>query len=191
MLMMKNLPNQLTFLRLAFVPVGISLLLINLIPFNELLAALVFVVGMFTDVLDGYIARKYNLITKLGMFLDPLADKLMILLYFVVLQSQGIYPVWLFLLFITRELLVDGFRSFSAGNGIFVAANIFGKTKAFLQTVSIIFGLLYLMSAEGNLIISSYQVFKPIAFWVMLISLIFSLIGMNKILINNSSIFKK
>jgi CDP-diacylglycerol---glycerol-3-phosphate 3-phosphatidyltransferase len=139
-----NLPNKLTVSRIIVTFIGVTILFFEQIPFSYLIAAGIFVFAVITDILDGYIARKHNMVTKLGTFLDPISDKLLFVLYFLFLQSMGLYPLWLLIVFVARELIVDAIRSYAASQNVFFGAVKSGKIKASLQATSIIAGLLYL-----------------------------------------------
>lgn len=173
-----NLPNKITLTRLIITPFALGFLFLD-IRYNILISAIFFIFAMITDVLDGMIARRFDMITKLGAFLDPLADKLIILLYFIYLQSAGVYPLWLLLLFVARELLVDGLRNYSMSQNIYMGAIWSGKLKALFQVSSIVSGLLYLSFDSGQLgeVLWNYEILLLIAFWLMVVSLLFALCG--------------
>ncbi len=142
-----NLPNKLTLLRIILCPVFLFFLLADFIPANLLWSAIIFSVASITDFLDGKIARKRNLVTDFGKFLDPVADKVIVfaaLAGFVYLDpcrfGQGM--VWILLVVIARELLITSFRAIAAGKNVVIAADIFGKAKTFTQMFAVIFILL-------------------------------------------------
>ncbi len=187
-----NLPNKLTVSRLILTPIAIAILFFD-IPYNFLISTVIFVVAMITDVLDGVIARKFDLITKLGKFLDPLSDKLILLLFFIYLQSAGLYPLWLLLAFIARELIVDSLRSFAVSQNVYMGAIKSGKIKALCQTVSIFIGLSYL-SIQSNQLFGlemNLEFLKQAAFYTMLVGFLISLMGMIILLKNNKSILSE
>lgn len=142
-----NLPNKLTVLRIILAPVFLVLLTVNF-PHHYIAALLVFIAASLTDMFDGKIARKYNLITNLGKFLDPLADKMLTTAAFLGFLSCGIGEnfggamykmlVWVNFIVLTREFLVTSVRLLAAGNGKVVAANIYGKIKTVSQMIAII-----------------------------------------------------
>ena len=190
-----NLPNKLTLCRLILTPIAIAVLFFDIIPYNFLIAMILFIIAMITDVLDGFIARKFHLITKLGTFLDPLADKLIILLFFIFLQNAGLYPLWLLIVFIGREMIVDSFRSFSISQNIYMGAIKSGKIKAWLQTISIILGLTYLSITHHGLFElqqnnNFLNLLIEIAYYSMIASLIVSIIGMFILVKNNRKVLK-
>jgi len=135
-----NLPNMLTFGRVAAVPVLIVLLLFD----NRtagLWAAVIFSLAAFTDWLDGYLARKMEIVTILGKFLDPLADKLITMAAFVMLIPLDRVPAWAVFLILAREMVVTGLRSIASSEGVVIAASQLGKYKTIFQMIAIV-GLL-------------------------------------------------
>lgn len=133
-----NLPNKLTVVRIVLAPIFLLLLTISF-PFHNLAAGLVFGVAAFTDMLDGKIARKYNLITNLGKFLDPLADKMLTTAAFLGFLAAGHLDVWAVMLILTREFMVTSVRLLAAKDGNVVAASMAGKVKTVMQFVSIVY----------------------------------------------------
>ena len=140
-----NLPNKLTILRLLMIPVFVAIFYLTMIPYNYLISAVVFLLAAFTDFLDGYIARKYNLVTNLGKFLDPIADKVLVstALIIMLLPFTGtvILPFYMAIavaIIIARELIVSGFRIIAASKGTVLAADKLGKIKTFIQDVAIV-----------------------------------------------------
>jgi len=141
-----NLPNQLTILRLLFVPVFMVFTYIDNM-YTRLLAFFIFIGAGVTDLCDGYLARKYNMVTALGVFLDPLADKLIItaaLIAFVQIQETHV-PAWMVVLIVGREFLITGLRALAASQGKIVAADEGGKFKTSIQTTAIITTLVVLI----------------------------------------------
>src|SRR5664280_1434551 len=140
-----NVPNALTLLRIFFVPVLVALLVQEKMQLqlgawslsNELVALGVFLVAAFTDLLDGYLARRWNQITTVGMLLDPIADKLLISASLIALVQVHRVPGWMAVLIIGREFAVSGLRSIAAAEGYMIRASDLGKTKMFCQVVAI------------------------------------------------------
>lgn len=140
---MMNLPNKLTVLRTILIPVFLFFLFVDAIPFNFTIALIVFSVASITDALDGHIARKNNLVTDFGKFLDPLADKALVISAlgaFVELDVFGSIPL---ILITIREFMVSGLRLVTAGKGIVVAAGFWGKLKTAFTMGTIVMILLY------------------------------------------------
>ncbi len=130
-----NLPNKITIFRVIMIPFFLLFLLMPDIPYNRLLAAGVFLVAALSDLADGYIARKYHLITNFGKFMDPLADKLLVssaLICFVELKQ---IPAWIVIIIISREFIISGFRLIASDKGIVIAAGWWGKVKTNVQMI--------------------------------------------------------
>ena len=132
-----NLPNKLTILRVALVPFFIAALLIRSIPYNDYIALAIFIVASLTDMLDGKIARKYNLITDFGKFMDPLADKLLVCSALICLIELQRISSWMVIIIIAREFVISGFRLIAADNGIVIAASWWGKVKTVFQMAAV------------------------------------------------------
>ncbi|MDY0290712.1 MAG: CDP-diacylglycerol--glycerol-3-phosphate 3-phosphatidyltransferase [Desulfuromonadaceae bacterium] len=135
-----NLPNMLTLARIACIPI-LVLTLLKDTPGMSLLAALIFSLASITDWLDGYLARRLNLVTVMGKFLDPLADKLIVMAALIMMIPLGRVPAWAVFLLIAREVIVTGLRSVASSEGVVIAASDLGKYKTIFQMVAII-GLL-------------------------------------------------
>jgi len=127
-----NLPNFITLVRILLIPVFV-MLFFTPTPDRSLSAAVVFVVAAITDLLDGYIARRTGQVTKLGKLLDPIADKLLVLVTFVPLYGIGLLPLWLVILVLGREIVITVFRRFALSRGQVIAASGWGKSKALVQ----------------------------------------------------------
>lgn len=183
-------PNAFTALRLLLTPVVLWLLLDARVPFHFLWAGIVFVVAMTTDVIDGCIARRYNLITRLGNYLDPLADKLLINLMLFALVSLGLVPFWLAAVLFARDILSSDFKSFAAVQKVHVSfAPIAGKMKALLQTAGITLFLVALAGQESSLV--SPAVFAAIAhagLGCLIVALCVGLYGLARLLLKSASL---
>tara|TARA_R110002096_G_scaffold16106_28_gene55170 strand:- start:2369 stop:2950 length:582 start_codon:yes stop_codon:yes gene_type:complete len=142
-----NLPNQLTVLRLILTAIFAVAMSIEFAG-QYSIALILFSVAAFTDFLDGYLARKHNLITNFGKLMDPLADKVLMCAGFVLLSEIGLIPGWLVVAILTREFLVTGLRLIAAGDGKVVSADKLGKQKTIWQIVTLIYFLLFLASDE-------------------------------------------
>ncbi|MBQ6921540.1 MAG: CDP-diacylglycerol--glycerol-3-phosphate 3-phosphatidyltransferase [Clostridia bacterium] len=140
-----NLPNKLTVLRIIMIPLFVAAYYINVLPYNYLIAAVIFVLACATDFLDGYIARKYDLVTDLGKFLDPIADKILVssaLIIMLVTPNGGaeILPPYFAIavaVILARELMISGFRMVAAAKGKVLSADKSGKIKTFTQDIAI------------------------------------------------------
>lgn len=141
-----NLPNKLTILRLIMIPLFVATFYVTAIPYNYVISAAIFVLAAATDFLDGYIARKYNLVTDLGKFLDPIADKVLVSTALIVMLlptagEMAILPYYAAIavaVILARELIVSGFRMVAASKGAVLAADWSGKVKTFITDVAII-----------------------------------------------------
>lgn len=175
-----NLPNKITISRIVLIPIFLIVILIDFgwgkmqllgveLPISHFVAAIIFIIASTTDWVDGHYARKYNLVTNLGKFLDPLADKLLVSAALIVLVELGMAPSWIVIIIISREFAVTGLRLVLAGQGEVVAANMLGKIKTWTQIVAISALLLHNMFFE--LIPFS---FSEIALWVAMFFTIWS-----------------
>ena len=136
-----NLPNKLTCLRMAMIPFFVLFMYLNF-PAARYIALAIFIAASLTDTADGYIARKYDLVTDFGKFMDPLADKLLVCSAMICLIRTGEIPAWVVIIIIAREFIISGFRLVAADNGIVIAASWWGKIKTIVQMALIIVMLL-------------------------------------------------
>lgn len=133
-----NLPNKLTIARIILVPIMVIIAMLN-IPGKWIIVNLIFIIASITDYLDGEIARKKNMITTLGKFLDPLADKILVLSAMIIMVEQGFIPAWIPIIVIIREFIVSGYRLVAVEKGgTVISANIWGKVKTVTQIIAII-----------------------------------------------------
>ncbi|EIT85149.1 CDP-diacylglycerol--glycerol-3-phosphate 3-phosphatidyltransferase [Fictibacillus macauensis ZFHKF-1] len=143
-----NLPNKITISRILLIPVFMIVLLAPFhwgtvhilgasLPVTQLVAAIIFIIASCTDWVDGYYARKLNLVTNFGKFLDPLADKLLVTAAFVALVEIGYAPAWMVIIILSREFAVTGIRLVAAAEGAIIAASNLGKIKTWIQIVAI------------------------------------------------------
>lgn len=131
-----NLPNLITYGRILAIPAVLAAMAFDS-PQNAFLAAMIFAFASATDALDGYLARKYNLISLLGKFLDPLADKLIVNSVLIMLLHLGRVPVWVVIVILAREQTITGLRGIAASEGMVIAARELGKTKTAFQMVGL------------------------------------------------------
>lgn len=137
-----NLPNKLTVARMIMAPAFLAVLLIEQLPHHFLYACIIFALASITDLIDGKLARKNNQVTTFGKFLDPIADKILVVAAFLAFLQMGISDVWVPMLILTREFIVTSVRLLASGDGKVIAANLWGKAKTVSQMVAIILILL-------------------------------------------------
>lgn len=164
-----NLPNKLTILRVLLIPFFVFFLLTDFVPYTGIIACVLFCIASLTDFADGKIARKYNLVTNFGKFMDPLADKLLVCAAFICLVDLGRIPTWIVLIIISREFVISGFRLVASDNGIVIAASYWGKFKTTFQMFAIIMLILHF---EGPVFTIIEQILIYVALILTLISLI-------------------
>ena len=163
-----NIPNKLTILRIILVPVFVACFYLPVVG-AMYIAAAVFVVAYFTDMLDGYIARKYNLITDFGKLMDPMADKLLTAAAMIMLTAYGLCSPIATFLTIGRELVISAFRLVSATQGVVIAAGKIGKLKTLTQFIGIVLILL------GNPLFNRIGVpFDQIVIWISVVLAVWS-----------------
>ena len=135
-----NLPNKLTLLRVCLIPFFVFFLLFDggQNQTYRYISTAIFIVASLTDLLDGKIARKYNLVTNFGKFMDPLADKLLVCSALIGLTQLGQIPAWMVILIISREFIISGFRLVASDNGVVIAASYWGKFKTTFQMISVV-----------------------------------------------------
>jgi CDP-diacylglycerol--glycerol-3-phosphate 3-phosphatidyltransferase len=138
-----NWPNRLSLIRMGSVPVITLLLVLDGFLWTRYAALFLFILAAITDFVDGHLARKHNLVTNFGKFIDPVADKLLVLSTMIMLSWHGILPAWIVVAVLLRELAVDGLRLVAAEQGKVIAAGKLGKIKTVCQMVMIISHLVY------------------------------------------------
>lgn len=139
-----NLPNKITVARMLLIPImiivpylGLNNILFGSVTIGSFITLIIFLIASFTDFLDGYLARKNNLVTTFGKFLDPIADKLLVLSALIMLVEEGIIPGWIPIIIAAREFIVSGIRMLAAGDGKVIAASWYGKVKTVSQMIAI------------------------------------------------------
>ncbi|MBQ0043330.1 MAG: CDP-diacylglycerol--glycerol-3-phosphate 3-phosphatidyltransferase [Lachnospiraceae bacterium] len=182
-----NLPNKLTTLRVILIPFFVVALLVPM--FGEArgegickwIALGIFAIASFTDFLDGQIARKRNLVTNFGKFMDPLADKLLVCSAMICLVDLGRLESWIVIIIIAREFTISGFRLIASDNGVVIAASYWGKFKTVFQMVMVI---LMIMNLPFCWFYITTEVIKWIALALTIISLVDYLIKNRKVMLD-------
>lgn len=148
-----NLPNKLTILRTIMIPFFLVFLYTDFWgDINNYIAVGIFIAASLTDFLDGYIARKNNLVTNFGKFMDPLADKLLVSAALIALAELGMLEGWIVIIIISREFIISGFRLIASDNGVVIAASYWGKFKTTFQMIMIVLLILNLPLPYMNVI---------------------------------------
>ncbi|MEJ5166444.1 MAG: CDP-diacylglycerol--glycerol-3-phosphate 3-phosphatidyltransferase [Thermoanaerobaculia bacterium] len=176
---MLNLPNSITIFRIFLVPI-IVVVLLTKIPNWEFIGLGIFLIGMISDALDGYFARKYNQKTSLGALLDPVADKLLISSVFISLVEMQIVPAWVVVIIVGREFFVLGLRLVALEKSVVISASSLGKFKTLTQTIAIILLIFQYKLDEFFLWIFGFrlELFSVLAqtmLWVVIVTSIFSM----------------
>lgn len=164
-----NLPNKLTILRVVMIPFFVVCLLLDKGIGTEVAALVLFAAASFTDFLDGYIARKNNLVTNFGKFMDPLADKLLVCSAMICLIELGRLPAWIVIIIIAREFIISGFRLVASDNGVVIAASYWGKFKTVSQMFMI---MLLIIHPEGTLFYWIEQILIYLSLILTVVSLL-------------------
>ena len=168
--MKMNLPNKLTILRTVMIPFFILFLYTDWFHgYDKIIAAVIFIAASLTDMLDGKIARKYNLVTNFGKFMDPLADKLLVCSALICLIALDRIPAWIVIVIISREFIISGFRLIAADNGVVIAASYWGKFKTASQMVTVI---LLVLNIQNTVFTVLGTVFIYISLVLTVVSLI-------------------
>ena len=165
-----NLPNKLTIMRVILIPFFVFFLLSPYFPaYGNYIAVAIFIVASLTDMLDGKIARKYNLVTNFGKFMDPLADKLLVCSAMICLIELDRLAVWIVIVIIAREFIISGFRLVASDNGVVIAASYWGKYKTTFQMLMVIVLIL-------DIQMPFFQILGTVLTYVALILTVVSLI---------------
>ena len=163
--MSMNLPNKLTIFRCILIVPFVALLLNG----YDFIATVVFVIASLTDLLDGKIARKYNLVTNFGKFMDPLADKLLVCSALICLVEMGRLEAWIVCIIIAREFIISGFRLIASDNGVVIAASYWGQFKTTFQMIMVI---VLMLNFQNNIMIILGRVLVWISLALTVISLV-------------------
>ncbi len=188
-----NLPNKLSVLRLILIPVFTAIYFIQEIPYNCLIAGAIFAIAAFTDFLDGYIARKYNLVTNLGKFLDPIADKVLVSTALIIMlvvpdgreQILPFYGAIAVAIILARELIVSGFRMVAASKGVVLAADKSGKIKTVFQDLAI---LVLLVGAD--VMPGLYSIMNIVGLSLLGIATILTIVSGIEYIVKNPTVLK-
>ena len=165
-----NTPNKLTIARIIMIPFFVAFLMYDITgSADKWIALAIFVIASLTDTLDGYLARKYHLVTNFGKFMDPLADKLLVCSALICFTATGQLPAWITIIIIAKEFIISGFRLIAADNGIVIAASYWGKFKTVSQMIMII---LMIMNLDNQVFQGAITLFVVIAVALTIISLI-------------------
>ena len=177
-----NLPNKLTTFRVILIPFFVFFMLApNMTGINHYIAAAIFIVASLTDLLDGKTARKYNLVTNFGKFMDPLADKLLVCSAMICLIQTGQLAAWIVVIIIAREFIISGFRLIASDNGVVIAASYWGKFKTTFQMLMVIVLIL-------NVQMPFFQILGKILTYAALILTVVSLIDY---IVKNKDVLKE
>ena len=175
-----NLPNKLTLFRIVLIPFFVFFLLTDCVgEIGKYIALAVFAVASLTDLLDGKIARKYNLVTNFGKFMDPIADKLLVSSAFIVFVQLGLLPAWIVIILIAREFIISGFRLVASDAGIVLAASWWGKFKTAFQMIMCILLIINIDNCVMNIV---ELVFVYISLALSIISLVDYLVKNSKVI---------
>lgn len=174
-----NLPNKLTILRVIMIPFFVFFMLTDYAgEASKWIALAIFIVASLTDLLDGYLARKHNLVTNFGKFMDPLADKLLVCAALICLVDMEKLASWMVIVIISREFIISGFRLVASDNGVVIAASYWGKFKTTFQMV-----MICLLIAD----IEAIAVVTMVVTWIALVLTVISLVDY---LIKNKDVMK-
>lgn len=176
-----NLPNKITIARVFMIPVFLCVYLIPGIPYSNFIAAGIFIVACLTDALDGYLARKYNLITNFGKFMDPLADKLLVCGALICFVELKLVPAWIIIIIISREFIISGFRLVASDNGVVIAASYIAKFKT---TAQMIMSILLIVNLD-------YPIFNILEQIFIYLSLILTVLSLTDYLYKNRKVLSE
>ncbi len=177
-----NLPNKLTLFRVILIPFFVFFLMAPFFPgYGNYIAVGIFIAASLTDMLDGKIARKYNLITDFGKFMDPLADKLLVCSAMICLIELGRLPAWIVVIIISREFIVSGFRMIAADNDVVIAASYWGKFKTVFQMLMVIVLMLNIQN----------KIFQILELVLIIIATALTIISLIDYIVKNKNILKE
>lgn len=182
-----NLPNKLTILRTILIPFFLVAMLWDQVPYGNWIALTIFAIASITDMLDGMIARKHNLVTNFGKFMDPIADKLLVSSAMIAFVELDKMPCWIVIIIIAREFIIGGFRTVAADNGIVIAAGIWGKIKTAEQMVMLCiliadFGSVFPGAASGIHLVEDILIY---------VALVLTIISLFDYLLHNKGVLSE
>lgn len=174
-----NIANKLTIVRVILIPIFVIFLLYPIFgDADKYIALAIFIIASLTDLLDGLLARKYNLVTDFGKFMDPLADKLLVCSALVGFIQLNLLPAWMVIIVISREFIISGFRLIASNKGTVIAASWWGKYKTVSQMILVI-----LLIANFN-----YPLFNVLEQVFIYVSLILTIVSLMDYIIKNKSV---
>ncbi len=176
-----NLPNKITVFRVLMIPIFLVLMLCDGIPYGKFYAAIVFAIASCSDFIDGYLARKYNLVTNFGKFMDPLADKLLVCSALICFVSAKTVPAWVVIIIVAREFIISGFRLVASDNGLVLSASYWGKFKTASQMIMCV---LFIVNFNTPFFNVTEQVFLWLSFALTVVSLLDYLIKNRNIILD-------
>ena len=177
-----NLPNKLTVMRVILIPFFVFFMMAPCFEgYGNYIAVAIFIVASLTDLLDGKIARKYNLVTNFGKFMDPLADKLLVCSAMICLIETGQLAAWIVIIIIAREFIISGFRLVASDNGVVIAASDWGKFKTTFQMLMVIVLILNIQN-------TFFQILGVVLTYIALILTVVSLIDY---IVKNKDVLKE
>ena len=191
-----NIPNRLSLSRIIIAPLMMFFYFATFIPGARFVAAGLFVIGAITDFVDGYIARKYNLITDLGKFLDPIGDKLLVTFALILVTTDGTIPLpygaIVLAIIVGRDLVVDMLRQVAGANGTVIAADIFGKYKTTTRDVALAILLVYSgLLALGTSTQTALDIIMWVGYGFLILAVLLTIISLINYLVKNRAVFSK
>lgn len=173
-----NLPNKITIFRIVLIPVFLIFMLVEGIPYGKYIAAAIFIIAALTDALDGYIARKYNLISNFGKFMDPLADKLLVSSALICFVELKLLAAWIVVIIIAREFIISGFRLVASDRGVVIAASWWGKIKTNVQMIMSVMLIINL----------DYTIINILELIFIYLSIIFTVVSLLDYMVKNKNV---
>lgn len=188
-----NLPNKLSLSRLIITPIMMFFYLATFVPYGKFVALGLFIIGAITDFLDGHIARKYNLVTDMGKFLDPIADKLLVTSALILVAVDGTIPApfgaIVLAIFVGRDLTVDMLRQVAGSKGVVIAADKLGKYKTFCQDIALPLLILYSAILPLGLNATIMLIIMWIAYGFLILATLLTIVSLINYLVKNRAVF--